>query len=83
MPRTVVRHEGEHLYAEQPSAPEGRKLSQAILHLRRAEHVQVWRGMWVARFGHVARRQEDDQQRHGQIDQENPAPARAGHEIAA
>ncbi|MEU1973085.1 MarR family transcriptional regulator [Microbacterium sp. NPDC019599] len=40
MPQTVVRHEGEHLYAQQPSTPEGRHLSEAILHLRRAERVQ-------------------------------------------
>ena len=48
MPRTVVRHEGEHLYAEQPSTPEGRKLSQAILHLRRAEHVQAERALAIS-----------------------------------
>lgn len=43
MPQNVVRHEGEHLYAEQPSTPEGRRLSDAILHLRRAERVQTHR----------------------------------------
>jgi DNA-binding MarR family transcriptional regulator len=41
MPQNVVRHEGEHLYAEQPASPEGRRLSEAILHLRRAERVQA------------------------------------------
>lgn len=45
MPRTVVRHEGEHLYAAPPAAPEGRQLSDAILHWRRAEHVQAERAL--------------------------------------
>ncbi|TDN91142.1 MarR family transcriptional regulator [Microbacterium sp. BK668] len=41
MPETVVRHEGAHLHAEGPSTPEGRRLSEAILHLRRAERTQA------------------------------------------
>lgn len=48
MPRTVVRHEGEHLYADQPSSSEGRELSEAILHLRRAERVQAERALHVS-----------------------------------
>ena len=43
MPQTVVRHEGEHLYAQQPLNQEGRQLSDAILSLRRAERVQAER----------------------------------------
>jgi DNA-binding MarR family transcriptional regulator len=43
MPQNVVRHEGEHLYAPQPTDPEGRRLSEAILHLRRAERTQAER----------------------------------------
>ncbi|MFH8252738.1 MarR family winged helix-turn-helix transcriptional regulator [Microbacterium sp. B2969] len=45
MPQNVVRHEGEHLYATQPSTPEGRRLSEAILALRRAERVQAERAL--------------------------------------
>lgn len=48
MPQTVMRHEGEHLYADQPSTPEGRRLSEAILHLRRAERVQAERALRVS-----------------------------------
>jgi DNA-binding MarR family transcriptional regulator len=40
MPQNVVRHEGEHLYAKQPRSAAGRQLSEAILHLRRAERQQ-------------------------------------------
>ena len=43
MPKTVVRHEGEHLYARQPSTPAGQVLARAILHLRNAERVQAER----------------------------------------
>ncbi len=43
MPKTVVRHEGEHLYAEQPRTDEGKRLSDAILALRRAERIQAER----------------------------------------
>ena len=45
MPKTVVRHEGEHLYADQPLSEAGRRLSQAILHLRRSERVQADRAV--------------------------------------
>lgn len=41
MPKTVVLHEGEHLYAEQPHSEAGRKLSAAILHFRNTERVQA------------------------------------------
>lgn len=41
MPLTVVRHESEHLYADQPKTDAGRKLSEAILHLWRAERNQM------------------------------------------
>lgn len=43
MPQNIVRHEGEHLYADPPATPAGRELSEAILRLRRAEHVQAER----------------------------------------
>ena len=43
MPKTVVRHEGEHLYAKQPRTPAGQMLARAILHLRNAERVQAER----------------------------------------
>ena len=41
MPRTVVRHESEHLYAEEPNTPAGQRLSRAILHFRNAERIQA------------------------------------------
>lgn len=41
MPQSIVRHEGEHLYADPPTTPAGSELSEAILRLRRAEHVQA------------------------------------------
>ena len=43
MPKTVVCHEDEHLYAGQPRPEAGRRLSSAILHLRRAERAQAER----------------------------------------
>lgn len=43
MPKTVVRHEDEHLYAKQPRTEAGRRLSDAILDLRRAERTQAER----------------------------------------
>ncbi|HYI52047.1 MAG TPA: MarR family transcriptional regulator [Microbacterium sp.] len=43
MPETVVRHEGEHLYAEQPRTDAGQRLSEAILRLRSAERAQAER----------------------------------------
>ncbi len=45
MPQNVVRHESEHLYAEQPRTSAGRALSEAILHLRRAEQLQHQRAV--------------------------------------
>ncbi|MDF2917383.1 MAG: MarR family transcriptional regulator [Microbacterium sp.] len=41
MPQNVVRHEGLHLYADQPRDEVGRRLSDAVLRLRRAEQVQA------------------------------------------
>jgi len=43
MPKSVVRHEEEHLYAKDPRTEAGRRLSDAILHLRRAERAQTAR----------------------------------------
>ena len=43
MPRTVVRHESEHLYADEPNTPAGQRLSRAILHFRNAERIQAER----------------------------------------
>lgn len=48
MPQTVVRHEGEHLYAHQPATESGQRLSEAILHWRRAERVQADRAQRVS-----------------------------------
>lgn len=45
MPKTVVRHEDEHLYADQPATPSGQRLSEAVLQLRRAERVQAERAL--------------------------------------
>lgn len=45
MPQSVIRHEGEHLYADQPSSDEGRRLSDAILRLRRVERVETERSL--------------------------------------
>lgn len=45
MPETIVRHEGEHLYAASPATTAGQRLSQAILHLRRAEQLQEARDL--------------------------------------
>jgi DNA-binding MarR family transcriptional regulator len=45
MPRTVVRREGEHLYAPEPNTEPGQKLSRAILHLRNAERLQAERAV--------------------------------------
>lgn len=45
MPKTVVRHEAEHLYADQPATPAGRRLSDAILRFRTAERVQAERAV--------------------------------------
>lgn len=48
MPRTVVRHEEEHLYAAPPATEAGQHLSAAILHLRRAERIQQQRAQEVS-----------------------------------
>lgn len=48
MPQTVVRHESQHLYADPPKTPEGQALSEAVLHLRRAERVQADRALAVS-----------------------------------
>jgi DNA-binding MarR family transcriptional regulator len=40
-PENVVRHEGEHLYAQPPRTEPGRRLSDAILHFRRADLLQA------------------------------------------
>ncbi|MBN9172026.1 MAG: MarR family transcriptional regulator [Microbacterium sp.] len=45
MPRSVVRHEGEHLYARPPASPDGRRLSDALLQLRRSEQLQAERAV--------------------------------------
>jgi DNA-binding MarR family transcriptional regulator len=50
MPRTVIRHESEHLYADQPRTDAGRSLSAAILHLRRAEQLQAERAVRASRL---------------------------------
>lgn len=41
MPKTVVRHESEHLYADPPTTEDGRALASAILRLWRAERDQA------------------------------------------
>lgn len=43
MPLNVVRHENEHLYADQPRSEAGRRLSDAILHWRLSERRQAER----------------------------------------
>ena len=45
MPKTVTRHESEHLYAEEPRTEAGQRLSDAILHLRKSEGVQAERAL--------------------------------------
>ena len=45
MPKTVVRHENEHLYADEPSTEAGRALTSAILRLWRAERAQAERAL--------------------------------------
>jgi len=53
MPQSVVRREGERLYADPPRTPEGRRLSEAILHLRRAERVQAERAQRASGLSNV------------------------------
>lgn len=45
MPKTVARHESEHLYAELPRTKAGQRLSDAILHLRKSDRVQAERAL--------------------------------------
>ncbi|GAA1700619.1 hypothetical protein GCM10009808_17880 [Microbacterium sediminicola] len=53
MPRTVVRHEAEHLYAAQPLSEAGQRLSQAILRLRRSERVQADRAVRASQLSSI------------------------------
>ncbi|QIG39062.1 MarR family transcriptional regulator [Microbacterium sp. 4R-513] len=53
MPQNVVRHEAEHLYADQPRTAEGRQLSQAILQLRRCERIQAERAQRASGLSHL------------------------------
>ena len=48
MPKTVVRHENEHLYADPPSTEGGQALTSAILRLWRAERAQAERALRVS-----------------------------------
>ena len=45
MPKTIVRHEEEHLYSAPPETEAGRALSAALLRLRRAQHAQENRAL--------------------------------------
>jgi DNA-binding MarR family transcriptional regulator len=45
VPKTIVRHEEEHLYSTPPKTEAGRALSAALLRLRRAQHVQEIRAL--------------------------------------
>jgi len=45
MPHNNARHETEHLYADPPRAEAGRRLSDAILRLRRSEQLQAERAV--------------------------------------
>lgn len=45
MPKTIIRHEEEHLYSAPPESEAGRALSAALLRLRRAQHVQEIRDL--------------------------------------
>jgi DNA-binding MarR family transcriptional regulator len=51
VPKTVVLHEREHLYAAEPKTDEGRRLSHALLALRRAENAQADRALHSTRLG--------------------------------
>jgi len=53
MPKLVVRHEGEHLYANQPSSDAGRRLSDAIMRLRRSERVQADRAVRASQLSNI------------------------------
>lgn len=45
MPRSIVRRATEHLHADQPRSEAGRRLSEAILRLRRSEQLQAQRAV--------------------------------------
>ena len=51
MPQTVVLHERQHLYAEEPKTEIGRRLSDALLALRRAENAHADRALHSTRLG--------------------------------
>jgi len=53
MPKTVVLHEVEHLYAEAPSTEAGQALSAAILHFRNSERVQADRSRDASGMAHL------------------------------
>lgn len=53
MPQTIIRHEQEHLYADQPETEAGRALSAALLRLRRAEQVQESRVLNTTRLSNL------------------------------
>ncbi|WP_245610969.1 MarR family winged helix-turn-helix transcriptional regulator [Microbacterium ginsengisoli] len=53
MPETIVRHEGEHLYADEPSSQAGRELSAALLRYRRAEQMQEARALETSGLSHT------------------------------
>ncbi|MEV4689010.1 MarR family winged helix-turn-helix transcriptional regulator [Microbacterium sp. LWH3-1.2] len=53
MPQNVVRREGEHLYSMEPQSEAGRLLSEAILHLRRAERHQSDRAVRASGMSNV------------------------------
>lgn len=55
MPQNVVRHEGLHLYADQPRDEVGRRLSDAVLQLRRAEQVQAGLAVRAAELSAIDR----------------------------
>jgi DNA-binding MarR family transcriptional regulator len=48
MPLNVVRHENEHLYADQPRSDAGRRLSDAVLHWRLSERRQAERAQRIS-----------------------------------
>jgi DNA-binding MarR family transcriptional regulator len=51
VPQTVVLHERQHLYAAQPKTDIGRRLSDALLALRRAENAHADRALHSTRLG--------------------------------
>uniref|UniRef100_UPI003CE8656F hypothetical protein n=1 Tax=Campylobacter coli TaxID=195 RepID=UPI003CE8656F len=53
MPKLVMRHENEHLYATPPTSAEGQRLSAALLRLREAERVQAQRTLTRAGLSHL------------------------------